>query len=302
MGCVLATTTWNSIDLIDLFLRHYRKLGVDRIMVMDYDSEDGTRDVLDAREWQGFVERVPFPGLARLDSSNIFLGLAKAASDEWALFCDPDELLVTPSMTIREPAVLDALATAEWLSIPRFNVTAPRSVAETDEASLSAQGALTLRIDGRHSRQIDIEIHRARLEPAWIFTAIPGKVLTRVDAAVAVGEGDHVMRTATDHKRPAPEGVYLLHYPFRRYAAFCRKLEMAQEGFEANPHLSQGHGWQIRRWIRMAHAEGVREEYLQQFIPDDALPALLAAGALTHDDSVQRLHRAAAGFTHQGGS
>ena len=100
---ILATTTWDSVGLIQPFLNHYRKLGFDRILVMDMGSADGTLEVLASADWRGFVELVPFPGLAGLDSSNLFLSVAKQRFGRgWCLFCDPDELLVTASMAIQE--------------------------------------------------------------------------------------------------------------------------------------------------------------------------------------------------------
>ena len=75
-------------------------------MVMDFDSTDGTREVLQSREWANLVEMIPFPGIARLDSSNLMRSIAteRAGSDDWCLFCDPDELLVTPHMRIEDLA------------------------------------------------------------------------------------------------------------------------------------------------------------------------------------------------------
>ena len=80
MTCTVVTTTWNSIDHVIPFLKHYRALGIDRMLVMDFASTDGTLDVLTAREWQGFVELAPFPGINGLDSSNLMLSIVKQRS------------------------------------------------------------------------------------------------------------------------------------------------------------------------------------------------------------------------------
>ena len=45
----LVTTTWNSLDHLEIFLDHYRKLGVARVLAMDFDSTDGTAKVLSDR-------------------------------------------------------------------------------------------------------------------------------------------------------------------------------------------------------------------------------------------------------------
>jgi len=290
----VSTTTWNSIDLIGIFLAHYRKLGFERLLVMDFDSTDGTRDILNSQEWRGLVELVPFPGIALLDSSNIMLSILRSTCEsfDWCLFCDPDELLVTPTMSIQDPALREQCADAESASIPRFNVTAPLSVARCDEQRLTAVDAITLRIDRRHSRsRKEREKWKEALHPPWIFTAIPGKVLVQPRTAIAVGEGDHSVRTLHAKSVAAPDGVYLLHYPFRRYSAFRDKIELARIGFDLNPHLSQDHGWQVRRWVKLANSDRLYEEYLQQFVADEDVPQFVSHGSLFRDGIVRRFHR-----------
>ena len=289
MHHALVTTTWNSIDLIGRYLAHYRALGFDRALVMDFDSTDGTRELLTSDVWQEFVEPVPFPGIALLQSSNLMLALAREryGPDTWCMYCDPDELLVTPSMRVDD--LLPAPG-VEVVSIPRFNVTGLRSIARHEPDRLSAADALTLRIDGRVTRTPHVDIHRERLEPSWIFTAIPGKVFVRVGGTTSIGEGDHIAETRGSAVSAAAPGVYLLHYPFRGYSTFQEKIDLARIGFETNPQLSEAHGWQVRRWIRLAQTDRLYDEYLQQFIADEDASRLLADGTLVADDNVRRFH------------
>ena len=241
MSCSLATTTWNSIDQVGIFLAHYRKLGVEQLFVTDFDSTDGTRDVLASREWQGFVRLVSFAGLTS-DPSNDTLALVQATAgpDDWCLFCDPDELLITPSMNIEEAFATARADGAEALSIPRFNMTAARSTAQSAQERLTALDALDLRIDRRATRNVQFDIAAEVLDPPWIYTAIPGKVLTHTRSAVAVGEGDHTIRTRNDSSKAAPTGVYLLHYPFRSFDAFREKIDKARRTFSREPASAGG--------------------------------------------------------------
>jgi hypothetical protein len=294
----VATTTWNSIDLIATFLVHYQRFGFDQVLVMDFDSTDGTRDVLTAAEWRGFVTMVPFPGIAPIErspvgaSSNIMLLLArKMHPDHWCLFCDPDELLVAPSMSVRHPALDNLRTKAEAISIPRFNVTAPLSVALHDDGLVPFIEALTLRVDGRHARSIEQDMKREVLDPPWIFTAIPGKVFVHANTVLSMGEGDHSASVSHAMSAAAPDGTYLLHYPCRRYSAFRAKVDLARVGFVANPYLPEYHGWQVRRWIHLSDSDKLYGEYLQQFIPDEDVERLLAAGTLSRDESVRTFHR-----------
>jgi hypothetical protein len=291
---IVATTTWNSIGLIETFLNHYQKVGFDQVLAMDFDSADGTYELLSSAKWRNFVQLVPYPGIAGLDSSNIFLSIAKEqfGPDAACLFCDPDELLVTPSMTVEDLAQGTLSASAGVTAIPRFNVTAPRSVASSKQASLSALGALTLRINKRSGRNIDVEMFQETLNPPWIFTAIPGKVFVKLGPTVSIGDGDHTAVMSGDCTPAVPEAVYLLHYPFRTYEEFREKIRLATIDFAANQHLPLHYGWQVRRWITISRAGRLNEEYLQQFIPDEDLNRLLMDRTLTADDAVVSFHRA----------
>jgi hypothetical protein len=295
MNCAVATTTWNSVDLIGEFLAHYRCLGFDQVLVMDFDSTDGTRDILLAAEWQPFVTMVAFPGLASLDSSNILLSLARErhASDSWCLFCDPDELLAMPSGLRLHPLLQGAADAADGLVIPRFNMTGPLSVAHSGRPRHTHVESLTLRIARRCTRTVPDDIAKEVLEPPWIFTAILPKVLVRVERTIAIGEGDHSASTSRNQLIAAPDGVRLLHYPVREFATFRQKVELARLGFASNPHLSQAHGWQVRRWINKAAAGRLLEEYQQQFIADEDVERLIADGTLCRDESALTIARRA---------
>ena len=290
---VLATATWNCIDLVSTFLAHYKKLGIDGILAMDFDSTDGTREVLSSAEWQNFVRLTPFPGIDGLDSSNQLLAQAQEMcdSESWCLFCDPDELLVTQTMSIRDPALEQVMRRAECVSIPRFNVTAPLSMAIASPSRLSSLDGLTLRIDGRHQRDAGADIGKDTLDPPWIFTAIPGKVFVRLEAARRIGDGDHTAETLASHPGTAPGGTHLLHYPFRSVLSICPQNRARHDSLRFQSRPAGRYGWHLRRWRRLADAGTLHEEYLQQFIRNEDIERFLESGTLARDESVVRFHR-----------
>jgi len=289
---VVATTTWNTGATVDDFFDHYRRLGAAAVLLMDFGSIDGTRERIAA--WGDFAEVFDLPSLAGKDSSNALLAEAKRRypEDWWCLFCDPDEFLVTPRMQIDDVSAT-APADAGTILVERRNVTGPRSIA-TAQADLSPLGGLTLRIDGRHGRtNEDMLVHERRLDPPWIYTAVFGKVLVRLGAADSIGDGDHVASTAAASVTAPPSDAYLLHYPFRGYREFAAKVELARRDFEVNQY-PVGFGWQYRRWLRCLDQHRLAREYLEQFVPDERVPQLIADGVLTEDTVVRDFHTSAA--------
>lgn len=271
----IATTTWNAADLTERFLRHHQRQGVDVVYVMDYGSTDGTEDVLHSSEWRSLVRNVDSPGLEDLDSSNVLLELMQQElpADTLALFCDPDEFLVTDGRS------LEAFDSEQsGIIIPRTNMTARRSAAEPNGHTLMSDGLLDLEIRNQVRRGVDLH-RRGRLVPPWIWTAIGPKVAVRLNKTTEIGDGDHTAETA-DPLQVIESGCILLHHPIRTYEEFLTKAHDAKEFLDANPHLPPRWAGHMRRWVRMEAEGTLHDEYLDQFVSESELPELIASGRL----------------------
>ncbi len=175
---IVATTTWDSADVLEPWLAHVKGLGAAKVIVIDYGSTDGTREILRSKRWSDLVQAHDIRSL-QADTSNDLLAIAKAEHEgSWCLFCDPDEFLVTPSMSLEDllPAEGDEVSI---VSVPRRNMTGPRSEARSADSRLSTFEWLTLRIEGRSERTDEERFGQVELSSPWIFTAIPGKVSSR---------------------------------------------------------------------------------------------------------------------------
>jgi len=286
---IIATTTWNSSDVIETFLQHYRKLGFDQVLVMDFDSTDGTSEILRSDRYHGFVRTVPFPRIVDRDSSRILLEQAKKDfdPDTGCLFCDPDELLVLPDGTGISDLTNGA---ASAIILPRFNTTGRLSSIGNSAQHLFPLEVLNLRIQKPSRRKSLEDMRKDVLIPPWIYTAIPGKVFARLGPTLSIGDGDHTAIVSDNHVIPARAGAYLMHFPFRTYKAFEEKIRLAASDFASNPQLAETYGWQIRRWLRIAKSGTLYDEYLQQFVPDGQVDQLIEEGTLVLDNSVRALH------------
>jgi hypothetical protein len=282
---IIATSTWNSADLIETWLRHQEALRATAVLVMDYGSTDGTREILRSPRWSQLVRMYDVQAL-EADASNDLLAIAKASySGSWCLYCDPDEFLVTPAMSLD-----DLLAnTGEGISVvsvPRRNLTAPRSVANAAGLVDSPFEWLTLRIERRSTRTDAERFGEAGLSSPWIFTAILGKVLVQVDQVDLIGPGDHSAHAGVGETCETDNCV-LLHFPFRGFDRFRRKLELARRQRAVVGPQPPNIAWEYRRWLGLPDEAALRAEYEAQFVEDAKVPALLADGALTEDARVR---------------
>jgi hypothetical protein len=67
----IATTTWNSVDLVETFLEHHLGGAITRVFVVEYGSNDGTAEILQRYVEQDLVEVLHLPALADKDTSNL---------------------------------------------------------------------------------------------------------------------------------------------------------------------------------------------------------------------------------------
>lgn len=287
---VVATSTWNSDDIIEAFLLHSERLGVAAVLVMEYGSTDGTRDILLSARWKNLVHVFELPALKDADSSRDLLAIAKTRfAGAWCYFTDPDEFLVTPSMRIQD--LLDEVADSDAVqavTVSRFNMTAPLSKAQSTAEHGSAFSRFTLRIVRGHQRTPEEYTTTGALSPPWIYTAIPGKVLVEVNSCVAIAAGDHSATTSDPKAHAVASQACILHYPVRSYRLFEDKIKLAVQDFAANDY-PPSNSWQYRRWIRDLEQGRLFDEYLQQFVPDELIPGLVADGTLAHDDRLRHL-------------
>ena len=96
MRWAIITGMYNAADLATEFCTYHLSLGVDKIFVADYGSDDGTLDFLSPFVREGHVQLMPLPThrFADHDPSNAILGLIRQGdAADWVSFLDPDEFL-----------------------------------------------------------------------------------------------------------------------------------------------------------------------------------------------------------------
>ena len=207
---IIATTTWNSSDVIETFLSITGSLDSIRSWLWTSTPRTG-RAKSSIRPLPWFCETVPFPRIVDRDSSRILLEQAKKDfnPDTGCLFCDPDELLILPDGT----GISDLTDGASAIILPRFNMTGRLSSIGNSAQHLFPLEVLNLRIQKPSRRKSLEDMRKDVLVPPWIYTAIPGKVFARLGPTLSIGDGDHTAIVSDNHVIPARAGAYLMHSP-----------------------------------------------------------------------------------------
>jgi hypothetical protein len=112
-------TVRDEADLLPYFLEYHERLGVDRFLVVDNLSRDGTRELLLAHPkvhlWQTEMRYWP----ANAGTAWIEVLFRKFAYDHWCLVVDPDELFYYPDVETRSlPQLCDELDRMGKVAMP----------------------------------------------------------------------------------------------------------------------------------------------------------------------------------------
>lgn len=109
-GILVLTTLRNERVRLPYFLRYYRDLGVDHFLMVDNDSNDGTREYLAAQEDVSLWTTRASYKRARFGVDWLNWIARKHAHGHWVLTVDPDEFFVYPFADTRSLRAL-----TDWL-------------------------------------------------------------------------------------------------------------------------------------------------------------------------------------------
>jgi hypothetical protein len=294
MKLVVATSSWNTVKLLESFLRHARRLGMAAAYVMDFDSTDGSAELLRAPEWRDFVRPVPFPGLTAESTSDILMEHAKQGHpDAFCLFCDPDEFLCTHMGSLQSVIREERWADHGVVQLRRFNMTASTSAIPLLQGpDFLSRMALSIR---RARTRTHEELLGWELASPWIFSAVPAKVAVRLSDCTSIWPGDHGAVTTTGSILRSSR-AWMQHYPIRSWAEFEEKvkniaihMESGSDDAEPEPEYGPYHCWHWHRWVSLLDSGGLRAEYERQFVDDSRVRQYLSDGILAYSDHLRHV-------------
>ena len=260
----------DEVDLIAGNLDHLLHQGVDRVLVTDNGSRDGTREVL---AWYADHEPVDVhdePVGAFLQSQWVTRMACEAAGDgaTWVLHVDADEFPLHPTMSLRDFfASIDE--TADVVRVPRTDYVAV-------DGAVGDIAPITQTIRKQRS-----------LNPEGLTLAPKVAHRAHVDAVVAAGnhsvEGPGLVREATPHE------LLIHHFPARSLDQAMRKIVHLSDGHLASGlYHSQSVGTAAVGRRQMIDGGTFPSEYWRVYARDAAaLTSGLASGELMEDTSIR---------------
>lgn len=282
---VLLAHVYDQVDILPAYLEWYINLGVDRILVQDMGSTDGSQDVLTALaskyplEWFSLKDS----NLRNHESGNTGDPMARLAREKydarWLMMCDADEFLCLRNETLDLALDRAELRGLTSINIPCFNMTGPSIAEDTNPLE-----ALTLRIEKPYVETPEQQMS-GDLPLPYIFIRHPVKSIVLTTAFSSFVAGSHGTNVTFGKVGEIP-GARFNHYPIRGFAKFQQKVRNAEKFLQTNDHLEDWWGWHWRRWIRLDRQGRLKDDYDKQFPSVDEQANLIKSGMCIRDQTV----------------
>lgn len=269
----------NEADIIETNVRYHLSLGLDRLLIVDNGSTDGTDRVLERlardRRVQWTRDSGPY------NQSETLTQLAREAFKEganWIVPFDGDEFIHPCRGGIKD---ILSRSEAGALCVQLVSYIQRRDQIQASPAALLQ---MTRRIDqpvGPLDRLQELVESR---QIAYVEMMYPPKWISRASAEIEISTDNHFVSGVRGHRENTEE-IAILHAPLRARSILESKADQGYRIEEAG--WGPGAGWHMLRFTRLKRDSGLETEWAANSYHDGSLNVYGVAHPVVHDPTLR---------------
>lgn len=247
---VMSIVVRDEADIIGHNIEYHRRMGVDRFVVIDHRSVDGTSEILERFRRRGFVSVIHKSEeiyKVREWTNDLMRTARKRHGHTWHIPNDADEFYLPPAGHTLKSYLATQMA-HRVLQVPRTNV-----IFSQEELALHGwRGAQGYASTITQLYDASIADPNVRMAAPWLYCATIGKATFQPATCKSITKGSHraIMNPRVD---AVPCEMRILHFAARSEDEVVRaaiRLGQSAEEIDTAENISAHY----RRWVRMAKA------------------------------------------------
>jgi len=254
---VMSILIKNEIDVIETNIRTHAKLGVDAFVIMDNNSNDGTRELLSKLSKEFDITIYDEKGIFQQKKwvTKLAFEAKKKYNPDWIINSDADEFWIPNSgNSIKEYLKFKGGV----LQIQRSNMIPPLSSLTDNNVWANSINEVKSQINYRSSHGKNTSI---------LLGQTSRKVITNPHGLIKINSGNHSAEHIAFWKKHQSKDIQVYHYPIRSYEQFYKRVETRKKVLDTNPNVKLGN--HERRWKKMFEEGTLQDEYKNLFIFND---------------------------------
>jgi len=271
----------NEADIIEDNIRFHAAQGINCFVIMDNDSDDGTREILERLKSEYELHIIDQPDQS-YQQARWMTELAEYCrtklSADLVISNDADEFWQTDGTC----SIHDCLSPNDSVvTVRRYNMALDNSVMNADYHYSDA----SLRVKNPILYDSDAQINETAV--AMLLVKISPKTIVNPHGLIRMKGGNHRAKHGWRLINARNEtGISVHHYPIRNYKQFERNIQNRKRLLETTNAKMGDH---YRRWVKILNEGRLEEEFERFILSQPEIDTLLKLGILeTHKLNIRR--------------